>query len=174
MRTTLAALAILGLACPASVGATDFTALTEQERSIFHQEIRQVLLSLPDLPHRDGPARVPARFDPYAEDIADDLARIAAHADALFSPDLPGFGAADAPLAVAFFTAPDCPDCARAEAELRSLADRHPIRVTLLDISAHADLAHVLGLDTTPSYVMPDRMLRGHMPAIVLERYFSE
>ncbi|QPM89412.1 hypothetical protein PSAL_006310 [Pseudooceanicola algae] len=32
----------------------------------------------------------------------------------------------------------------------------------------------VLGLDTAPSYVMPDRLIRGQMPAVVLEGYLAE
>jgi hypothetical protein len=32
----------------------------------------------------------------------------------------------------------------------------------------------LLGLDMVPSYVFPDQMLRGAIPAIVLERYLSD
>jgi hypothetical protein len=37
-----------------------------------------------------------------------------------------------------------------------------------------AALVRDLGLDMAPSYVLRDRMLRGAMPAIVLDRYLSE
>ena len=35
-------------------------------------------------------------------------------------------------------------------------------------------LADALQLDIAPSYVFPDQMLRGHIPAIVLERYLED
>ncbi|SMC40667.1 hypothetical protein [Primorskyibacter flagellatus] len=40
---------------------------------------------------------------------------------------------------------------------------------------ADADLAMFerMGLDKTPSYVLPDMMIRGQMPVFVLERYFD-
>jgi glutaredoxin len=75
---------------------------------------------------------------------------------------------------VAFFTAEDCPDCSRARDELHALADRLGFRVAVFDIGPDAALARRLGLDMAPSYVLPDMMLRGAMPAIVLDRYLTE
>jgi hypothetical protein len=56
---------------------------------------------------------------------------------------------------------------------LRELAARLGLRVSLFDMGRDADLAARLGLDMAPSYVMRDRLLRGAMPAIVLERYLA-
>ncbi len=164
----------LFLAAAAAGGAladTDFTALAPTERAIFHAEIREALLGLPRAALPDAP---PPAINLYQDAIDRDLARLADRDTALFGPHLPGFGPADAAQRIALFTAPDCPDCARAEAELRALADTFDLRVTLLDMDTHADLARALELDLAPSYVLPDMMLRGHIPPIVLERYLSE
>lgn len=42
------------------------------------------------------------------------------------------------------------------------------------EVEAEAALARALDLDTAPSYVMGERLIRGAMPAIVLKRYLSE
>mgnify|MGYP006307546147 CR=1 FL=1 len=157
------------LATPAGAD-TDFTDLTPAERAIFHAEIREALLGLPDLTDKITPPPIA----PYADAVADDLARIEAQAARLFSPSLPGFGPADAAQAIALLTRADCPDCARAEADLRDLAKTHDLRVTLIDMDANPDLAIALDIDLTPSYVLPDMMLRGHMPTIVLQRYLTD
>ncbi|MCA0920969.1 hypothetical protein [Pseudooceanicola nanhaiensis] len=44
----------------------------------------------------------------------------------------------------------------------------------LASVQEDALLFHKLGLDMAPSYVLPKMMLRGEMPAIVLERYLSK
>ncbi|MEZ5715440.1 MAG: hypothetical protein R3D85_09845 [Paracoccaceae bacterium] len=164
-----AALLILVLAAAPAAAGTDFTALTPAERAIFHAEIRAVLLAHPELT-RPAP---PVQPDLYAEDVASDLALIGAETARLFAPDLPGFGPPGAANRIALFTGPDCPDCARAEAELRDLAQGHDLRVTLFDRAAQPDLAARLGVDTLPFYVLPKMMLRGHMPAPVLARYLD-
>jgi len=92
----------------------------------------------------------------------------------LFNPNHPGFGLMDAPTRVAFFTAENCPDCTRAQEELRALAEQLGFRVAVFDIGSDGALARSLGLDMAPSYVLPDMMLRGAMPSIVLERYLTE
>ncbi|HKK86792.1 MAG TPA: glutaredoxin family protein [Roseovarius sp.] len=160
---------LLALAAPAGA-ETDFTDLTPTERTIFYAEIREALLGLPDLKDRIAPPPI----DPYAGAVADDLARIEAQAARLFAKDLPGFGAPDAARTIALLTRSDCAACDLAEADLRELAETHDLRVTLIDMDANPDLAQALGLDLTPSYVLPDMMLRGHMPAIVLQRYLAE
>ncbi|WP_306154965.1 glutaredoxin family protein [Roseovarius sp. MMSF_3281] len=160
---------LFSLATPAGAG-TDFTDLTPTERAVFHAEIREALLGLPDLTDKIAPPPI----DPYADAIEDDLARIEAKAARLFAPGLPGFGPKDARQTIALMVRPDCPECARAKAELRKLAETHDLRVTLIDITENPDLAQALDLDLAPSYVLPDMMLRGHMPAIVLQRYLAE
>ena len=153
----------------AATAKTDFTALTPTERAIFHEELREVLLSVPQLLPE---APVP-QINPYADAIADDLALLSDREQALYGPHLPGFGPKGAALKIALFIAPDCPDCDRAQDELRKLSDTHDLRVTLIDITVQPDLAHALDLDTAPSYVLPDMMLRGHIPPIVLQRYLA-
>ena len=157
------------LAAPAGAD-TDFTDLTKTERAIFHAEIREALLGLPDLNQRIAPPPI----DPYAEAVESDLARIEAQANRLFAPGLPGFGPADAARTIALLVRPACPECDRATAELRDLAKTRDLRVTLIDMDANPDLAKALDLDLAPSYVLPDMMLRGHMPTIVLQRYLAD
>ncbi|WP_029375083.1 hypothetical protein [Oceanicola sp. S124] len=53
---------------------------------------------------------------------------------------------------------------------LLALADSAEIRAALAQEKA---LFGALGLDMAPSYVMPDRLIRGSMPKIVLERYLN-
>lgn len=159
---------LFALAAPAGA-ETDFTDLTPTERAIFHSEIREALLGLPDLTQRIAPPPI----DPYADAVENDLARIKAQADRLFAPDLPGFGPKDAAQTIALLTRSDCAPCTLAEADLRKLAKGRDLRVTLIDMDENPDLVQALELDLAPSYVLPDMMLRGHMPAIVLKRYLT-
>jgi len=169
----LAAGLLLALSPGAAVAETDFTRLSPAERAIFHQQIREALLGLPEL-LQDAPApSAPPVTSVYQDAIDQDLARLSERDQALFGPDLPGFGPPGAALRIALFTAPDCPDCNRAEEDLRALAQTHDLRVTLLDIARNAALAETLEIDMAPSYVLPDMMLRGHIPPIVLERYLK-
>ncbi|QEW27372.1 glutaredoxin family protein [Roseovarius indicus] len=170
-RLAFAACVTACLGGPSSA-ETDVLHLTPTERAILGQEIRAVLLTVPELLPMDRPA--PDAADLYAEAIEDDLARLKTHASALFSPNLPGFGPAGATHTIALFTRDNCPDCTRAETDLRALAKRHDLRVTLLDMEENSALADALQLDIAPSYVFPDQMLRGHIPAIVLERYLED
>jgi hypothetical protein len=160
---------LFSLATPAGAD-TDFTDLTRAERAIFHAEIREALLGLPDLTDKITPPPI----DHYADAVENDLARIEAQANRLFAPGLPGFGPADAAQSIALLVRPDCPECTRAMEDLRTLVQTHDLRVTLIDITENPDLAQTLDLDLAPSYVLPDMMLRGHMPGVVLQRYLTE
>ena len=100
--------------------------------------------------------------DLYAEDRERDLDRIAARAGALFPKGE----------RIALFVGPDCADCAAARAELDSLG--HPVALHDTGDPAAASLHDALALEDLPAYVMADRLIRGHMPAFVLERYLSE
>jgi len=149
-------------------------------RAPLGEAIRETLIATPALlaplsAPEPAPlsAPEPAPINLYADDIARDLDLLAREAPHLFAPGLPGFGPEDATRRLALFTAPDCPDCAQAEAELRALAGRIGLRVNVFDLGRDADLAARLGLDMAPSYVLPDRLLRGAMPAFVLERYLA-
>lgn len=118
----------------------------------------------------------PAAADIYAEEIAADRALLAAEAGALFDSARPGLGPADAPVAIALFTGPGCAACAPATAELEELATRLGVRAVLIDTGADpadAALMRRLGLDLLPSYALPWGMIRGAMPAVVLERYLA-
>lgn len=114
-----------------------------------------------------------APIDMYADEKSADLAGIRRQAD-LFDPAHPGVGPAGTPI-IALFTGPNCADCEAARAELQRLAEDMAIRAVVLDVSetANAAMMAALDLDMLPSYVMPDRLIRGHMPAIVLRRYLS-
>jgi len=167
MRLAGAALVFLALAAPGLAGP-------RQSRDALGEAIRAVLIDTPALL---TPLRTPAPEnvlpDLYAADVARDLDLLAREAPHLFGPGLPGFGPEQATPSLAFFAAPDCPDCAGAETELRALADRLGLRVNRFDMVRDAALAARLGLDMAPSYEMRDRLLRGAMPAIVLERYLA-
>ncbi|MBZ0122634.1 MAG: glutaredoxin family protein [Roseovarius sp.] len=178
-----ALLAAAGICGPGVAGAESGAAggllfgLGPADRAILHDEMIEALVGLPELLAGVAPVAlstpVPDAADIYADHVEADLADLATHRDALFSPDRPGFGAAGAATTVALFTAADCPDCARAETDLRALAETHDLRVTLINIDADAALAQALGLDTAPSYVFDDMMLRGHIPPVVLKGYLD-
>lgn len=146
-----------------AAGDTRFSELSGTERAILGAEIREVLLSLPRDLLPDAP---PPAVDLYADAASDDLAQIAAHSATLFGPDAPA-------RSIAFLTRDGCKDCTQALSELREMAEATGWQVRVIDIAAHADIARALELDTVPSYVLPDMMLRGAMPAIVLEKYLS-
>ncbi len=168
-RGIVAALSVLA----APVAAAE-DRLDAASRAVLGAEIAAVLAADPGIVAR-ALAAPPGPADIYRDAVARDLDSIEKVAGQLFAPGRPGFGPDDGQRAmIALFTREGCTPCAQAEAELRKLAQEAGIRVTLLDMDTHADLAAGLGLDSAPSYVMSDRMLRGHMPAIVLERYIRE
>ena len=118
----------------------------------------------------------PTLEDAYAVEAEADRDLIAVEADTLFDASRPTVGAPDGPVRAAVFTAPDCTDCGPAVDALAALAERLGVRATVIDVSeaANADLMRRLTLDLLPSYVLPDSLVRGAMPAIVLERYLSD
>jgi len=160
------------LAAVAGAGAAAQT-VPPQSRAPLGAAIRDVLVDTPGLlAPLTGDAPAPA--DLYADEIARDLALLDRLAPRLFDPARPGLGPDASPTRIAFFTRRDCPDCARAAAELRDLAHRLGVRAAVFDIEAEAGLARALGLDMAPSYVLPDRLVRGAMPSPVLARYLLE
>lgn len=178
LRTTLAAACatICMLHSTPVHAGMELSDLDPEDRAVLHDILVEVLADMPDLladPRLD-PGMSERMPDPYAEAVAEDLAKIASHGEALFAPTLPGFGMPSAQQVVALFVQDGCTDCARAEADLRALALSHELRVTLIDLDRNGALAESLGLDTAPSYVFPDMMLRGHIPPIVLERYLTQ
>ncbi len=167
MRMPVLVFALLALPAGAD---TDFLRLTPTERVIFHSEIREVLLDLRHL----LPGADTGQINIYADDIANDLRRIDALSDTLFDPQRKGFGSPGARHAVALFIQPDCPDCTKAENDLRTLAQTYDLQVTLINIAVDPKPAQDLDLDMSPSYVFADKLIRGYMPPIVLERYLSQ
>lgn len=104
----------------------------------------------------------------YREQIAQDLVLIGREADLLFGEDRR--------VQIALFVSRDCNACAKARDELSQLTKRLDVSMKVLD----ADMPLIraaqkrLTLDMLPAYVMTDRMIRGHIPAFVLERYLKE
>ena len=157
----------LALACCVAAfpvaAQTDFGALTHAERRALGEEVRALLLAEPELA---APAVAPRNYDAeaYEEKAQADLALIASLTDQVL---------AGAPIAL--FTGDDCADCDRALAELEAIADAYAITFThhMMSDPASAVLAAQLGMTDPPFYVMADRILRGHMPDIVLRRYLA-
>ena len=157
----------LALACCVAAfpvaAQTDFGALTHAERRALGEEVRALLLAEPELA---APAVAPRNYDAeaYEEKAQADLALIASLTDQVL---------AGAPIAL--FTGDDCADCDRALAELEAIADAYAITFThhMMSDPASAVLAAELGMTDPPFYVMADRILRGHMPDIVLRRYLA-
>ena len=157
----------LALACCVAAfpvaAQTDFGALTHAERRALGEEVRALLLAEPELA---APAVAPRNYDAeaYEEKAQADLALIASLTDQVL---------AGAPIAL--FTGDDCADCDRAVAELKAITDTYNITFThhMMSDPASAVLAAQLGMTDPPFYVMADRILRGHMPDIVLRRYLA-
>ena len=157
----------LALACCVAAfpvaAQTDFGALTHAERRALGEEVRALLLAEPELA---APAVAPRNYDAeaYEEKAQADLALIASLTDQVL---------AGAPIAL--FTGDDCADCGRAVAELEAITDTYDITFThhMMYDPASAALAAQLGMTDPPFYVMADRILRGHMPYIVLRRYLA-
>ncbi len=160
MRLRLAALAMTGALASPLCAETDFTRLTEAERAIFHAEIRAVLMAHPEI------VSPPSTMSAYDAAVADDLALIAAHREALFGPG-------DATASVAFFTRDKCDACETSLESLELISEAYGVTFMLLDMDEQAGLAAALGLTQAPAYVFEDMMFQGAMPAPVLERYLS-
>ena len=162
----------------ALLAATALTAATAQERpqtsrAPLGEAIRAALIATPDLLAGLIATQRPPP-DIYGDAIDRDLALLDRLAPRLFDPARPGLGPAGAPIRIAVFTRADCPECATARDELQALAARIGFRAALFDMDRDAGLARDLGLDTAPSYVLPDKLLRGAIPSLVLERYLAD
>ena len=78
---------------------------------------------------------------------------------------------------MALFVDEGCGNCARATDELSDVLQKLGIAARVFDLSKDTNAQVImerLTLDTVPAYVMSDRMIRGHMPPFVIERYLSE
>ena len=165
MRRALAVLALLACTAATAQDAPQHT------RTTLGEAIREVLIASPTLL---AGLSAPSPVESYADEIARDLDILDRAAPRLFDAARRSLGPEGVPVRIAFFTRADCPSCATARAELQALATRMGFRATLFDMDRDAALARDLGLDMAPSYVLPDRMLRGAMPAIVIERYLRQ
>ncbi|MFW2544073.1 hypothetical protein ACN2XU_15675 [Primorskyibacter sp. 2E107] len=158
MIRALASFAFLCAAAP--VAAQDAASdLGERLRALAARHAAQVTLA-----------------DPYADEKSVDLERITAESETLFTAQGTTLGPPQGDILIALFVSENCADCVEARRALAALTAQIAVRATVHDISAHPDAGAVmdrLGLDVTPSYVMRDRMIRGLMPALVLERYLS-
>lgn len=104
----------------------------------------------------------PPQVDIYGEEKNADRASIAAEADWLF-----GDGAA-----IVLFTGPDCPDCPAAEETVRFLTKDMGLTAKVIPLDDESrPVFERLGFDVVPSYVLPQMLIRGAMPAIVLRSY---
>ena len=115
----------------------------------------------------------------YQAEISQDLAQIGAAFFPLFGAERRfvghSTGAKGETAAITLFIGPDCASCPRALQELEALSSELGLRANVIDIAIPEDAALMarLSLDIVPSYVMPDRMIRGDMPVFVLERYLT-
>lgn len=149
------------LAGPLSAAETDFRSLTLDERQAFGQELRKILLEDPSLVSHV--LRPTSGFQGHVQADHQKLAQL--------SPKLwaePVAGPKGAPK-VAIITQPDCAAC---QEMLRVLTDwAKDGRLQLHKLPLKSDAARSLGLDTAPSYVFETMMVRGDVPAIVLQKY---
>ncbi|MFG6516539.1 disulfide bond formation protein DsbA [Sulfitobacter sp. 1A13496] len=76
---------------------------------------------------------------------------------------------------IALFTAKDCETCAPAVHELTAITNRYGTTFIQHDLShpQPARWAAALGLTDAPFYVLPEMILNGHMPPIVLEKHLT-
>lgn len=171
------------LLTPSAQAQTNFSELNAEERAAFGAEIRAALLENPALVAGVSSVALPPSSQPispitqaYAQAVADDLALIRHYSARLFDPAQTRYGDSTAPVPLAVFISPDCPSCAAVLRDLQALVrdtPETPVRITILDITREADMAAALGLTSAPSYVLPNMMIRGQMPNIVLARYIK-
>lgn len=163
MRAPLAALfcALPGLSAGQSLD------LTATERAAFGAEIRALLLDEPEIVANALERTRPTAGALYQDNIDSDLALIEAHAAYLFSDSDATILGSTGPIVMASFATPD----SAIAGMLTVFAETHAIRIALRDPRTQQDLLTALGLDTIPAHVFPNLMVRGDVPAIVLERY---
>ncbi len=153
---------LCALALPATA-QSDFARLTTAERIALGAEVRALLMAEPEIV---GVAMAAPDYtaNTYQDEARADLDLLAALADQVLQ-------GAD----IALFTAPDCTDCTLALEGLQTLSDTSDATFTHHTMSSieGAALALKLGMTDAPFYVMSDRILRGHMPQIVLRKYLT-
>tara|TARA_R110002049_G_scaffold10127_1_gene50149 strand:+ start:112274 stop:112771 length:498 start_codon:yes stop_codon:yes gene_type:complete len=142
---------------------TDFSAMTAAERQVFETELRAAILAAPEIV-----AQALAQDNPAAGEmrqyIDDDLALLTRLAPRILSGN-----------DLALVVRGNCPDCARAQSEIQDISNTSGASFILhdLDDPEVAAWAAELRMDEAPFYVLPQMILRGHMPAVVLLRYLG-
>lgn len=160
----------------ASVAQADMFAAPDAQAALG-RELLQLFLDEPEILQKALYPPVVTADEIYADDIAADLERIGKEAQALFASDGPKIGTADGPVLMALFVDEGCDDCALARDELSDILQKLGIAARVFDLSKDTNAQAIMGrltLDTVPAYVMSDRMIRGHMPPFVIERYLAE
>ncbi|MBR9651998.1 glutaredoxin family protein [Thalassobius aquimarinus] len=142
----------------------------ERERAALGHELRAALLADPEPVWQ---AFNPPAPSPYQDDIDRDLVQLSAAAGELFDPAATEIGSPEAEKVLALFVRPSCAGCERARADLAALAERLDLRVTVFDLDQDAALAERIGVDMAPSYVLPRMIVRGDVPAAVIEKYLT-
>ncbi len=154
--------ALCAVAFPATA-QSDLMALSQAERAAFNAEMRAFLMAEPELL---SSAMAPPDYAAaaYQDEAAADIALL----QALAGQVLQG---AD----IAIFTVPDCTICDLALEELKALSVSYDAKFThhIMSSVDGAALSSKLGMTEAPFYVMPDMILRGHMPDIVLRKYLT-
>lgn len=143
---------------------------TADERAALGREIRALLLDQPALvAPAFGADMLPPNATGYADEIEADRTLLADLAPQIFA--YPVAGPDNAPK-LALITAPDCDACTEMQAQLTDAAKAGQLALYTLPLDSEA--ARALGLDTAPSYVFTDMVVRGDVPAAVLEKYLAK
>jgi hypothetical protein len=154
--------ALCAVAFPATA-QTNMWALTQAERAAFNAEMRAFLMAEPELL---SSAMAPPDYAAaaYQDEAAADIALLQALAGRVLQGN-----------DIAIFTAHDCPSCDLALEELKALSGSFGTTFThhIMSSVDGAALSSKLGMTEAPFYVMPDMILRGHMPDIVLRKYLT-
>lgn len=142
---------------------TDLMALTPAERAALGTEVRALLLAEPKIVEPALTPPSPATQE-IRQEIEDDQQLL--HA---LAPDIL------AGRQIALFIGEECAECDRAVKELDELSKDYGAKFMLHDTNdaASAALAAKLGMTDLPFYVLPDMILRGHIPQVVLPRYLD-
>lgn len=172
MPNKLAVAALLVAAPLCARADSDIRALTGAERSALGAEIRQLLLDDPALilpAFAAAPPVLPPQALGYQDEIDADLRMLRDLAVQIWATPLAG--SASAPR-LALVTRPDCPACDAMQATLTDWAVQG--RLHLFTLPLDSDAARRMGLDVAPSYVLDTMIVRGDVPAIVLEKYLQK
>lgn len=161
MIRALGVLITLSLAAPAA--ASELAEMPPAQRAAFEAELRAAILANGDVIAEALAGPQPARSE-MQQYIADDLSLL----DRLAPTLLEGND-------IALFIAEGCAGCADAAQELDDLAKTYEIDFILHDLASPEAKAWAedLGLSEAPFYVLPNMILRGHMPQVVLQKYLS-